>query len=221
MENTVHIYLVDDHSLLRGTMRMYLEQEDGFEIVGETDNAKAAMDEIVSIEPDVVLMDLSLPDQGGITLTKNILEKCPDMKIIAVTMHPESMFLLSFLEAGGVGYIHKSAAVRELISGIKTVLDGGIYLSEAGVQLVAGNYRGGKEKKDKETRHPMELLSSREKEVLRLLARGYSCKEAGSALYLATTTVETYKRRIYEKLELQSRVDLINFALENKLFEDL
>lgn len=223
MDKAFKIFLVDDHKLLRDTLRMFLESTENIHVVGEAGNGAEAVAEISRLHPDVVLMDLTLPDFDGIEATTQILTIQPNIKVIAVTMHPEQLYLLKFLEAGGLGYIHKSAADRDLLKAIEQVQRGEVFLSADGVQVIASKYRSNTSpdfEANPEDTSP-EVLSTRERQVLGLLSHGNNCREIGKMLYLSTSTIETYKRRITEKLQITKRADLVEYTIRHKIFEDL
>ncbi|KTE92426.1 LuxR family transcriptional regulator [Desulfitobacterium hafniense] len=231
------IFLADDHTLLRNTLRLFLETKgEHLEVVGEASTAAAAVEGILCLSPDIVLMEIGLPDWDGIIVTGQILRQLPQIKMIAVTMYTEQIYLLPFLQAGGFGYIHKSATDRDLLLAIERVRQNEIFLSAAGVQIMAGRYRsqGILEKQETaEIANKMEktgkaeevegaeilpdILSDREKQVLRLISHGYGYREIGEKLFVSTSTVETYKNRISEKLQLQKKAALIEYAIRHKL----
>jgi DNA-binding NarL/FixJ family response regulator len=224
MPKQTKIFLVDDHKLLRDTLRMFLESREDIQVVGEAGNGAEAVQGVLGLQPDLVLMDLSLPDLDGVEATAQIIKGLPDIKVIAVTMHPEQLYLLKFLEAGGMGYIHKSAADRELLEAIEQVQQGQIFLSADGVQVMASQYRGripSSQPKNSEGEASPDILSARERQVLSLLSRGYSCREIGEKLFLATSTIETYKRRISDKLQLFKKAELVEYTIRHNIFEDL
>lgn len=222
MGKPIQLFLVDDHKLLRDTLRIFLESMKKFEIVGESGNGAEAVEGILQTQPDLVLMDISLPDFNGVEATGLILEALPQTKVIAVTMHPEQMYLVKFLEAGGAGYIHKSAADRDLLKAIDQVLQGEIFLSADGVQVMAGQYRL-KQPPPPATSKEIspEVLSTRERQVIVFLSRGYTCREIGEMLFLSTSTIETYKRRVNEKLQLNKKAELVEYTIRHKLFDDI
>lgn len=228
MAERIRVFLVDDHKLLRDTLRMFLESLEEIEVVGEAGCGADAVKGILNLKPEIVLMDITLPDCDGVEVTAQIIKALPQTKVIAVTMHPEKLYLLKFLESGGVGYIHKSAADRELLQAIERVRQGEVFLSPDGVQVMAGQFTvqsalnslAGPRTKEKTDVSP-EILSGRERQVLGLLSRGYSCREIGERLFLSTSTIETYKRRISDKLHLANRKELVQYTIRHRIFEDL
>ncbi len=213
MKNRIRVFLTDDHTLLRNALTMLLEGEEDIEVVGEAANAADAIQGVIKVKPDVVLMDISLPDFDGIAATVKILEVLPDTKVIAVTMHMEEVYLLKFLNAGGRGYVHKSAADRDLLKAIHVVRSGEIFLSSAGVQVMANQYVNNENSGETMP----EVLSERERQVLKLLARGYTSREIGEKLFLSPRTIETYRERIAVKLKLEHRSELVDYAIKHKL----
>lgn len=217
------IFLVDDHSLLRATLGEFLARRENLEIVGEAGSGKEAVGKILQVLPDIVLMDISLPDADGVAVTQEILATEPGIKVIAVTMYPEEQYLLPFLEAGGRGYINKTAADRELLEAIETVSAGELFLSRAGVQLMATRYLGKQEPEAEPPpafKKPHDLLSERERQVLSMLSHGYTCRQVGQKIFLSPSTVETYKRRIMEKMGFQNKSEMVEYAISNHIFEE-
>lgn len=203
------IFLADDHSILRTSLRLYLEQN-GYEVVGEAECGADTLAKVPLLEADVVVLDITFPDIDGVQVAKRLLETKNDAKIIALTMHDESDYLVSFFQAGGVGYVNKSAASEELLQAIETVRSGRFYVSAEGMQVLAK-----KQAKGQETAQTEQILSERELEVLSYIARGYTCREIGEQLYLSTRTVETYRMRIMHKLQLKNRAELVNYAAKH------
>lgn len=219
----IRVFLVDDHSLLRITLREFLTRRENIDIVGEAGSGKEAVGEILRVLPDIVLMDISLPDSDGVTVTEEVLAIAPQIKIIAVTMHPEQQYLLRFLEAGGRGYINKTAADSDLLDAIETVYGGELFIGHDGVQVMASRYL----EKDKPEAVPVQdstppnMLSERERQVLCMLSHGYTSRQIGEKIYLSPSTVETYKRRIMDKMGFASKTELVEYAIRNNIFDEL
>ncbi|MBC2721706.1 MAG: response regulator transcription factor [Desulfosporosinus sp.] len=213
MMDKIRVFLTDDHTLLRNALCMLLQGEKDIEVVGEAGNGAGAVRGVLEEKPDVVLMDISLPDFDGVEATHKILEVLPQTKVIAVTMHMEDVYLLKFLNAGGMGYVHKSAADRDLLKAIQTVMNGEVFLSSVGVQVMARQYCS----TESVSEIKPDILSERERQVLQLLARGFTSKEIGEKLYLSPRTIETYRERITVKLKLEHRSDLVDYAIRYKL----
>lgn len=223
MEMQTRIFLVDDHKLLRDTLRMFLESRENIMVVGEAGSGAEAIEGILRVQPDVVLMDISLPDLNGVEATAQLIKALPKTKVIAVTMHPEQLYLLQFLQAGGLGYIHKSAADRDLLKAIEEVQLDKVFVSAEGVQVIAGQYKIERSFSGREQPGEIapDVLSAREQQVLILYAHGYSSREIGERLFLSGNTVDTYKRRISEKLQLKSRTDLVEYTIRHKIFDKM
>lgn len=202
------LFLVDDHQILRTSLRLFLEQK-GYRIVGEASDAKGAIQWISAAMPDVVLLDLTLPDMDGLQLAQKLTENHSMLRLVALTMHDESDYLLPFLQAGGVGYVNKSAAGDELVEAIETVMKDEVYISRQGAQILA------KAQKHIESKQPE--LSEREMEVLQFVARGFTCREIGEKLFLSVRTVETYRMRLMHKLKLKNRSELVDYAVKNHI----
>lgn len=213
MKDKIRVFLTDDHTLLRNALSMLLEGQTDIEVVGEAANGTDAVQGVIQGKPDVVLMDITLPDFDGVEATEKILQVSTRTKVIAVTMHMEDVYLLKFLNAGGMGYVHKSAADRDLLKAIHTVMNGEIFLSSAGVQVMARQYCS----TESVSEIKPDVLSDRERQVLQLLARGFTSREIGEKLFLSPRTIETYRERIAVKLKLEHRSELVDYAIRYKL----
>lgn len=218
MTTPIRVFLVDDHTLVRSGLRLLLDKESDIEVVGEADNVHDAVRLIPELCPDVVLMDISLPDSDGIQATRQIFCTCQHARVIALTMHAEEAYLMPFLEAGGVGYIRKSAADRDLIRAIHKVMRGEIFLQSEGIQIMARQHCAVQIASSSQQPGP-NVLSEREHEVIIWVARGYTCREIGEMLSLSHRTIETYRQRIMEKLNLNHRSELVEYALHHHLID--
>jgi two-component system response regulator NreC len=203
------------------------------EVVGEASTGAAAVERILCLCPDIVLMEIALPDANGVDVAAQIMKQQSRVKIIALTMYGEAIYLLPFLQAGGMGYVHKSATDYDLLHAVERVRQDEIFLSEAGSKIVAARYRSLYLAENKETIEMNtspedteiteandilpDILSEREMQVLRLISHGFNYREIGEKLFLATSTVETYRTRLSEKLQLQKKADLIEYAIKHKL----
>lgn len=218
MNSPVRILLVDDHTLVRSGLRLLLEKESDIDVIGEAESAEDAISQAADICPDIILMDISLPDMDGVEATSQICQQCPSARIIALTMHPEDTYLFSFLEAGGLGYVRKSAADRELIQAVRTVLKGDIFLGQEGVQVIARRHHTTPLSAADQPIGP-DILSERERQVIEFVAKGYTCREIGEQLSLSPRTIETYRERIMGKLNLSHRSELVEYALRHRLLD--
>jgi DNA-binding NarL/FixJ family response regulator len=181
-------------------------------VIGEANNGRSALSQALKLRPDVVVMDISMPELNGILVTERLKEECPATKVLVLTVHEDKAYVQHMLKCGVSGYILKRAVVEELVSAIRTVATGNIYLDSSLATKALGNYAH-KQSAKKEFSAPGEL-SVRETEVLRLTAWGYCNKEIASKLGISTRTVETYKARLMEKLGFRSRVDIVRYAID-------
>ncbi len=207
------VLIADDHRLLREGLRALLQRE-GFQVVGEADNGRSAVNLAKKLKPDIVITDIGMPDLNGVEATKKICAEAPRSKVLALSMHTESRFVLGVLDAGASGYLLKDAAFEELSGAIKAVLKGQIYLSPsiAGVVVRQSIERRGSKERSKNA-----LLSKRENEVLQLIAEGRSTKEIAATLYVSVKTVETHRKQIMDKLEIHSIAGLTKYAVREGL----
>lgn len=204
----IRLLLVDDHAVVREGVRALLAADHRFEIVGEAPDAASAMDAVDWLAPDVVVLDLSLPDMNGAQLARRLKERHPDVKMLALTIHEEGGYLRGLLDAGARGYVLKRSAPSELVRAVEVVAEGGTYLDPA----LAGHLVSKIGQKHPATSAP---LSEREREVVRHVAHGYSNKEIAAKLDVSVKTVETYRYRASEKLGLRSRADLVRYAIDH------
>ena len=204
----LRLLLVDDHAVVREGLRSLLSDGSRFDIVGDAADGVEALAAVERLHPEIVVVDLSLPVMNGTQLTRRLKQLYPDIKTIALTVHEEGGYLRSLMEAGASGYVLKRSAASELLRAIDVVAGGGVYLdaSIAG-QLVS-------KVSPRKTAHDNALLSEREREVVRYVAHGYSNKEIASKLDVSVKTVETYRFRATEKLGLNSRAELVRYAID-------
>ena len=211
----IRVLLVDDHTIVREGVCTLLELTPEIEVVGEAADGGEALEMIQKLSPDVVLMDLSMPGMGGLEATRSICREYPGIKIIILTQYNDKEHVLAVLDAGARGFLDKSAASSELVSAIRSVSRGDSYLSPFATKYLIEDYR--LEGQAKKSRDPYEQLTEREKEVLRLLAEGYTTKEVADKLVISPKTVDSHKTRFMAKLDLHNRVELIKFALRKKI----
>jgi two-component system response regulator NreC len=209
----VHILLVEDHTIMRSSLGMLLKSH-GAIIVGEAEDGRSAVAKALELRPDVVLMDITLPDIDGIEATRQICDVWPDAKILALTMHSEDIYLVPFLEAGGAGYIRKSAADRDVFNAIKTVLNGETFIGAGGLEALLRQH---KPASAGALPPGPEVLSERERFVLEQAVRGYTSREIGVQLTISPHTVDTYRTRVMVKLGLASRHELVEYALRHHI----
>jgi DNA-binding NarL/FixJ family response regulator len=209
MNKRLRLLLVDDHAVVREGLRALLASDPRFEIVGEASEGVGALTAAASLDPDVVVMDISLPGVNGVQATKRLKSQNPSARVVALTIHEESGYLRSLLDAGASGYVLKRSAASELVRALQVVGDGGTYLDPALTGHLVGRLV-------RNAPHvgSAPALSDRETEVVRLVARGYSNKEIAAKLDVSVKTVETYRYRAVEKLGLRGRADLVRYAIE-------
>lgn len=207
----IRVMIADDHAVLREGLRMLLNAEPDIEVVGEAQDGLEVLTHVQELAPDVLLLDIAMPRLGGLEALPRILKASPKTRVLILTMYEDEEYLREALRAGAAGYVLKRAAADELLSAIRTVYHGGVYLHlEHARRLLEGLV-------DKEvSKKPQEevLLSPREQEVLRLIALGYTNQQAADALYLSVKTVETYRARAMAKLGLRTRAELVRYALK-------
>jgi DNA-binding NarL/FixJ family response regulator len=211
----VRILLVDDHAVMRSSLALLLNTR-GAQVVGEASDGKSGIAEALRLRPDVILMDITLPDMDGIEATRQICKDWPQARILALTMHSEETYLVPFLEAGGAGYIRKAAADRDLFTAIETVQGGKTFLGTSGMDVLIHEHRPAG---DKPVPPRLSSLSDRERFVLEQTVRGFTSREIAEQLGLSSRTVDTYRYRVMEKLGVKHRHELVEYALQNHLLE--
>jgi two-component system, NarL family, response regulator NreC len=212
----VRILLADDHTILRDGIRALLDDEPDMVVVGEAEDGRTAVRLACQLKPDVVIMDIAMPLLNGLEATRQIKHDCPQVKVLILTMHENEEYIRQVLASGAMGYILKDAAARELLDAIHTVQRGEAVLSPAITRLVIENYlRWGDLQKD----NPSNGLSPREREVLQLIAEGYSNKQIAEILCISIKTVQAHRMRLMSKLDLHDRADLIKYAIQRKIID--
>jgi DNA-binding NarL/FixJ family response regulator len=206
MTKTIRILLADDHALVRQGFRRILEAQPGIEIVGEASDGRQAAELAEKLQPDVVVLDVAMPELNGIEASRRMAECAPRARILALSMHKDSVYVREILRAGARGYLLKDAFDHELIAAVRAVADGKGYLSPEVSDTVLSDYR-------KHVTDPLDLLTSREREILQLLAEGNTNKEIAARLKLSIYTVDAHRGRLMEKLNLHSIGDLVRFAI--------
>lgn len=207
------VLLADDHKIVRDGLRALLEAEDGLEVAAEADQGRLAVEMAEEMEPGLVIMDIGMPDLNGMEATRQILSAVPGAKVIALSMHSDRRFVKGMLKAGACGYLLKDAAFEELARAVRTVLDGGIYLSPSITDAVIDDYVN----RTEEEGSPEQVLTRREREVLQLLAEGKTTKQIAFLLDVSPKTIETYRSRLMKKLDLRSVAELTKYALREGL----
>jgi DNA-binding NarL/FixJ family response regulator len=209
--DVIRVILADDHAVVRAGLKAVLSSAKDITVIGEAANGKEAVALTERLKPDVVIMDLSMPEMDGTAATKAILAKDSTTRILVLTMHAEEEYLLPLLEAGAAGYLVKSTADTELVTAVRAVAHGDPYVrSSASHVLIRGLTRKDPAQADHERYNS---LTQRERDVLRLVAQGYSAPEIGEQLFISPKTVDTYKQRVNEKLGISHRSEYVDFAL--------
>ena len=219
MKNKLKLLLADDHKLLRSGLKLLLLGRKDIEIAGEAENGLQVLQLLESLNPDLVLLDLSMPGPNGLDCLKEIKSRFPATKVLILTMHEDENHIRLAMQAGADGYIKKSAADIELFTAIDTVREGKIYLSPHDSNILLQNLLQ-KEPATTDEMAPYALLSPRERDVLRYLVHGYSLGEIGEKLNLSIKTVDTYKIRLMEKLQATKKSELVNYALKYGLLKN-
>ncbi len=212
----IRILLADDHTILREGIRSLLENESDMVVIGEAEDGHTAVKLVKQLDPDVVLMDIAMPLLNGIEATRQIKRDNPRTKVLILTMHENEEYIRQLLAVGAVGYILKDAAARELLGAIRAVHRGEAVLSPAITRLVIEDYlRWG----DLQPENDSSGLSPREREVLQLVAEGYTNKQIAEILSISIKTVQTHRLNMMSKLDLHDRGELIKYAIQKKIIE--
>ena len=209
----IRVLIVDDHPVVRSGIRLLLAQEDDIEPVGEAGTGRDAIFEARSLKPDVVLMDVVMPEQTGLEALPTLLHEHPEMKVLLLSMQDDPRYVREAFAAGAAGYVLKEAADAEVVTAVREVAKGGRYVNpELGARLVAADAAAQREAEE-------DPLSDREREVLRLLALGHTNQEIAKQLYISVRTAETHRAHIMQKLRLTRRADLVRYAMARGLLD--
>lgn len=215
---TIRILLADDHTILRAGLKMMLNAQPDIEVIGEAQDGRQALQEAQKLHPDLILMDITMPDMNGIEATRQVKKLLPDIKVLILTMHEHDEYIFQALRAGASGYMLKEAADTELISALRVIQSGQFYLSPTAQSVMVGDYlqrvRTGEEKDSYST------LTEREREILKLVAEGFTNNQIAEKLVISPKTVDTHRTHIMDKLNLHSRAELVKYAMRRGLLED-
>jgi two-component system response regulator NreC len=210
---SIRVLIVDDHAVVRAGLKLLVDAEDDLEAVGEAGSARQAVFEARTTKPDVVLMDVMMPEQSGLAVVPQLVKEHREAKVLVLSMQDDPRYVREAFEAGASGYVLKEAADAELVAAIRDVAAGGRYVHpELGARLVAAETA-------ERRRAEEDPLSDREREVLRLLALGHTNQEIAKELYISVRTAETHRAHIMQKLRLSSRAELVRYALSEGLLE--
>ena len=213
----IRIVIADDHVVLRSGLRRLLNEQPDIEVIGEANDGNEAIARTEELTPDVLLLDITMPNLGGIDVIRIVKARMPKVAILVLTMHEDEGYFIEALKAGASGYVPKKAADTELIAAIRAVNRGEVFIYSSFAKTMVTQMLHGKSSYQEEAIDRYERLSRREQEVLKAVAQGYTNQQVANQLYLSVKTVETYKARIMEKLNLHSRAELVRFALQRGL----
>ena len=211
----IRVLIVDDHAIVRAGIRLLLDAQSDMEVVGEAQNGRESLAQAQKLKPDVILMDITMPDMGGVEATQAIKETCPQVQILALTMHEDTAYFFQMLQAGASGYVIKGADPSELLSAIRAVFQNKAYLFPSLARKLLDDYLerlGVGEEKDSYAK-----LTVREKEVLKLIGEGYTGREIAEMLFISINTVERHRTNIMDKLGMHNKSQLIRFAIRKGL----
>jgi two-component system, NarL family, response regulator NreC len=225
----IRLMLVDDHEVIRVGLKTFLQTQADFEVVAEASNGAEAVDRAMESRPDVILMDITMPEVDGMEATRRLRVLCPDCLILALTVHDDKQYLMQMLAAGASGYITKQAAADELVEAIHTIASGNVYLQPALARWLLEDYQ---RLTRQMTSAPLvapetgegkviglEVLSLRERQVLEMIAQGIGNQEIGERLALSHKTIARHRERIMKKLNMHSRTELVKFAIRTGLVQ--
>ena len=210
----IRVLLVDDHAILRAGLRSLLNTYDDIEVVGEASNGMEAIQMMRELEPDVIVMDVMMPEMNGLIATRYILEENPDARILMLTQYGNKEYVLPLLEAGAAGYVLKQAADTDFVKGIHAVYEGNSYLYPPIAKLVLDALMAGEDTSD-----PDKVLTPREREVLILVAQGYTNSEIAEILFISPKTVDVHRTRMMNKLDLHNVAEIVRYAVRRHLID--
>jgi len=204
------VVLADDHAVLRDGLRMVLDAEQGISVVGEASDGREALDLVEELQPDVVVMDIAMPNLNGLEATRQIKRRFPRTQVVILTMHENQQYLTQIVKVGAIGCVLKRAAGTELVTAVRAAARGESYFSPAIASMILDDYRV---RLRNEGRDPQELLTEREREILQLVAEGRTNQEIADQLTLSIKTIQTHRAHIMEKLDAHDRTDLVKHAI--------
>jgi two-component system response regulator NreC len=226
--NTIRLMLVDDHDIVRTGLRSFLETQEGIQVVAEADSGREAIQRAEQVYPDLVVMDITMPEMDGLEATRRLKTILPDCKVLALTVHEDKQYLFEMLSAGASGYVTKQVAAEELVTAIRSVAAGNVYLQPALARWLLEDYRrllaqippalhdpAG----DRPLNKDLDVLSRRERQVLEAVAEGMTNIEIGEKLGISPKTVARHRERIMHKLNLHSSTALVKFAIRTGLIQ--
>jgi DNA-binding NarL/FixJ family response regulator len=212
---SIRIILADDHEILRHGLSRSFEQESDIKVIGQASDGHSAVDMVRELQPDVVIMDIGMPDLNGVEATRKIVKNYPQVKVIGLSMHSSDKYVREMFKAGASGYLLKNCPFEELTEAVRTVAGGKTYISSSIGDIIVKEYAS---KPDKE-KSAFTLLSQREREVLQLLAEGKTTKQIARRLHISPKTVEAHRLRIMERLDIDNVAQLTKYAIQEGLTE--
>jgi len=212
MERKIRVLLADDHEVVRQGFALLLDSQPDMEIVGQAADGKEAVLLARELRPNVIVMDVTMPNLGGVEATRRIKEELDDVRVVALSMHKDSVYVREILRAGADGYLLKASSSADLLTAVRAVWNGEGFLSPSVSQAVLDDYR-------KQAKAPIDLLTAREREVLQLVAEGSTNKDVARILEISVYTAEGYRSRIMEKLNLHSAGEIVRFAMRSGLID--
>jgi DNA-binding NarL/FixJ family response regulator len=210
----IKVVLADDHQIVRLGLRSLLSLEPDMEVVGEADNGRAVLRLVQDLSPDIVIMDISMPDMNGIEATRQVLAESPGVKVIALSMHSDSLFVLNMFKAGASGYLLKDCALEELVKAIRTVVSRKAYISPSISDTVIKDFISGWASPDSTA---YSVLTPREREVLQLMSEGRSTVQIAESLCVSVKTVEAHRKQLMTKLDIHNVAELTKYAIRQGL----
>jgi DNA-binding NarL/FixJ family response regulator len=215
---TVRILIVDDHDLMRRGIKALLQSHAGWEVVGEAHTGREAVTKAEELKPDVVILDISMPDLNGIEAARRIRKSAPNTEVLILSVHYSDQLIRDILEAGVRGYIVKSDSDRDLIIAVETLANHKPFFTPRATEVILSNFNGARPGNDL-PESVRDRLTSREREIVQLLAEGKSSKEVASSLCISVKTAETHRANIMRKLQLHTVTDLVRYAVRNQIIE--
>ncbi|MDR7480948.1 MAG: response regulator transcription factor [Armatimonadota bacterium] len=217
MAGKIRILIADDHSIVREGVRMILAGQEDFEVVGEAATGREAVEQARRLRPDVVVMDISMPDLNGIQATEQIRRELPEVQVLGLTMHEEGNYVFELLKVGAAGYVLKRAAAEDLVAAVRAAHRGEAFLYPSVAKMVVQDFL--QRASPTEKAQTLDGLTEREREVLTLIAEGHTNQEIANRLYISIKTVQTHRAHIMEKLNLHDRAELVRYAIRKGLIE--
>jgi len=212
----IRVLLADDHALFRAGVRMLLEHMEGVEVVGEVADGREAVRVCKAIQPDVVLMDITMTGLNGLEATAQVVAECPRTRVIIVSMHLNEQYVMQAVRVGATGYLLKDAASNDLEQAVRTVARGDTYLDQAASKYLLTAYRGRREQRtdsDEQEPTPTDVLTARQREILQLIAEGHTTKEIAALLHRSEKTIEGHRSRLMSQLDIHDVVGLVRYAI--------